>query len=85
MVEVYTKYDSMEANLVKAKLADEEIEFAVKGDADLSMTMESFNTELSRMAMKQPIKFYVAEKDVEFAKIAINTDKSDLLKDDLEY
>jgi len=35
--------------------------------------------------MKQPIKFYVAEKDVEFAKIAINTDKSDLLKDDLEY
>lgn len=85
MVEVYVTYDSMEANLVKAKLRDEEIEFAVKGDNDLTITMETFNTELSRMAMKQPIKFFVAEKDVELAKIAINTDKSGLLQDDLEY
>lgn len=85
MVEVYTTYDSMEANLVKAKLRDEEIDFAVKGDSDLTITMETFNTELSRMATKQPIKFFVAEKDVEFAKIAINTDKSGLLQDDLEY
>jgi hypothetical protein len=85
MVEVFVTYDSMEANLVKAKLRDEEIEFAVKGDSDIAITMEAFNSQLSRMAMKQPIKFYVAEKDVEFAKIAINTDKSDLLKDDLEY
>lgn len=85
MVEVFVTYDSMEANLVKAKLRDEEIEFAVKGDSDIAITMETFNSQLSRMAMKQPIKFYVAEKDVEFAKIAINTDNSDLLKDDLEY
>lgn len=85
MIEVFVTYDSMEANLVKAKLRDEEIEFAVKGDSDIAITMETFNSQLSRMAMKQPIKFYVAEKDVEFAKIAINTDNSDLLKDDLEY
>ena len=68
MVEVFTTYDSMEASLVRAKLTDEEIQFSVKGDADLSMTMETFNTQLSRMALKQPIKFYVAEKDVEFEK-----------------
>ncbi len=85
MVEVFTTYDSMEANLIKAKLRDEEIEFAVKGDSNLAMTMEVFNSELSRMATKQPIKFFVAEKDIELAKIAINTDKSDLLQDDLEY
>lgn len=85
MIEVFTTYDSMEANLIKAKLSDEEIEFVVKGDSNLSMSMEVFNSELSRMATKQPIKFFVSEKDVEFAKIAINTDKSDLLQDDLEY
>ncbi|MBS1513449.1 MAG: DUF2007 domain-containing protein [Bacteroidetes bacterium] len=85
MVEIYTTYDPMEANLIKAKLRDEEIEFAVKGDSDIAVTMEAFNAELTRMAMRNPIKFYVAEKDEEFAKIAINTDKSDLLKDDLEY
>jgi hypothetical protein len=85
MVEVYTTYDSMEANLIKAKLRDEEIEFTVQGDSDLSVTMETFNSQLSRMALKQPIKFFVTEKDVEFAKIAINTDRSNLLQDDFEY
>jgi len=85
MIEVYVTYDALEASLVKAKLADEEIEFTVQGDSDLSMIMETFNTELSRMALKQPIKFFVAEKDFEFAKIAINTDRSNLLQDDLDY
>jgi hypothetical protein len=85
MVEVYTTYDPMEANLIKAKLTDEEIIFNVTGDFDIALSMETFNTQMGRIALKRPIKFFVAEKDVEFARIAINTDKSSFLEDDLEY
>ncbi len=85
MVEIFTTYDTMEASLVKAKLKDEEINFTVKGDGDLSMTMETFNTQLSRMALKQPIKFFVEEKDAELARTVLNTDRSNFLEDDLEY
>lgn len=85
MIEVYSTYDPMEANLIKAKLADEEIEFSVMGDFDIAMSMETFNTPIGRIALKRPIKFFVLEKDVELAKIAINTDNSSFLEDDLEY
>ena len=84
-MEVFVTYDPMEANLVKAKLTDEEIPFNVTGDFDISFTMETFNTELGRMALKRPIKFFVEEGDFELAKVAINTDKSSLFDDDLEY
>ena len=84
-MEVFVTYDPMEANLVKAKLTDEEIPFNVTGDFDISFTMETFNTELGRMALKRPIKFFVEESDFELAKVAINTDKSSLFDDDLEY
>jgi len=75
----------MEKDLVKAKLADEEIAFNVTGDFDIALSMETFNTQMGRIALKRPIKFFVAEKDVELAKVAIHTDKSSFLEDDLDY
>jgi len=83
--EVFVTYDPMEASLVKAKLNDEEIFFKVTGDFNIAISMESFNTQLGRMALKRPIKFFVSENDFEFAKVAINTDKSSFMDDDLEY
>lgn len=85
LVEVHVTYDPMEANLIKAKLTDEEILFKITGDFNIAISMETFNTELSRMALKRPIKFFVHERDFEMAKIAINTDKSSFFDDDLEY
>lgn len=85
LLEVYVTYDPMEANLVKAKLNDEEIFFKITGDFNIAISMETFNTELSRMALKRPIKFFVMEKDFEIAKVAINTDKSSFFEDDMEY
>ncbi|MEO8665408.1 MAG: hypothetical protein ABI462_07915 [Ignavibacteria bacterium] len=85
MIEVYVTYDPMEANLVIAKLNDEEIPFKVTGDYNIAISMETFNTELGRIATKRPIKFFVPESLIEIAKVAINTDKSSFLEDDLEY
>lgn len=84
-VEVHETYDPMEANLIKAKLSDEEIPFSVRGDFDIAYSMEAFNTSLTRMALKRPIKFFVPENYFELAKTSINTDNSSLLDDDLEY
>lgn len=85
MTEVFVTYDPMEASLIKAKLTDEEIPFNVTGDFNVTMSMETFNTQLGRIALKRPIKFFVRESDLELAKVAINTDKSSLLDEDLEY
>ena len=84
-MEVFVTYDPMEASLVKAKLNDEEISFRVTGDYNIAVSMEMFNTKLGRMALKRPIRFFVQEEDFELAKVAINTDKSSFLEDDLEY
>jgi hypothetical protein len=84
-VEVHVTYDPMEANLIKAKLTDEDIPFNVTGDSNVTMTMETFNSSLSRMALKQPIKFFVEQMNYENALAAINTDRSSMLGDDLEY
>ncbi|MBN1634274.1 MAG: DUF2007 domain-containing protein [Ignavibacteria bacterium] len=84
-VEIFTTYDPIEAEIVITKLKDEEIEFTVKGTTQLSVTMETFNTPLTRMALKQPIKIFVKENDAEKAKKSVTTDQSDLLRDDLEY
>ena len=84
MIEVYETYDPMEANLVKAKLNDEEIPFRVTGDYNIAMSMETFNTPIGRIALKRPIKFFVPEM-TELALVAINTDKSSFMDDDLEY
>ena len=83
--ELVVTYDPMEASLIQAKLDDEEIEYSVKGNSNLSMTMDTFNAEITRMALKQPIKFYVKEEDYDKAKKIIDTDNSDMLKDELEY
>lgn len=85
MTEVFVTYDPMEASLIKAKLTDEDIPFNVTGDFNISSSMETFNTQLGRMALKRPIKFYVNESDIELAKTAINTDNSSMLDEDLEY
>ncbi len=85
LIEVFVTYDPMEASLVKAKLTDEEIFFNVTGDYNISVSMETFNTQLGRIALKRPIKFFVSEGDAELAKVAINTDKSSFMEDDLEY
>ena len=85
LVELYVTYDPMEAQLIKAKLNDEDIPFKVTGDSNATMTLEIFNSPLSRMAMKQPIKFFVFPAHYEFALTAINTDRSSMMGDDLEY
>ncbi len=85
LVEVFKTYDPMEASLAKAKLTDEEIWFEITGDSQLSITMETFNTPLTRMALKQPIKIFVRPEDEEKAKSALFTDRSNLLNDDYEY
>ncbi|HMQ68170.1 MAG TPA: hypothetical protein PKA90_04020 [Ignavibacteria bacterium] len=85
MVEVFETYDPMIANLVKAKLNDEEIPFRVTGDYNIAMSMETFNTPIGRIALKRPIKFFVPDSMTELAKVAINTDKSSFMDDDLEY
>lgn len=85
LVEVFVTYDPMEANLIKAKLTDEEIPFSVTGDYNIAITMETFNTTMGRIALKRPIKFFVPESLIELAKTAINTDRSSFLEDDLEY
>ena len=83
--ELKITYDPMEASLIQAKLDDEEIEYKVTGNSNLTMTMDTFNSGISRMALKQPIKFFVKEEDYERAKTIIDKDNSDLLQDDLEY
>ncbi len=85
LIEVYKTYDPMEASLAKAKLMDEEIWFEITGESQLTVTMETFNTPLARMALKQPIKIFVKPEDEERAKLALYTDKSNLLNDDYEY
>lgn len=85
MIEVFVTYDPMEASLIKAKLTDEDIPFTVTGDYNIAMSMETFNTKLGRIALKRPIKFFVNEDNFELAKVAINTDRSSLMDDDLEY
>lgn len=85
MTEVFVTYDPMEANLVKAKLTDEEIQFNVTGDFNISISMDTFNTQLGRIALRRPIKFFVRESDIELAKTAINTDNSSMLGEDLDY
>lgn len=85
LTEVYLTYDPMEASLIKAKLTDEDIPFRVTGDTNVTITLETFNSPLSRMALKQPIKFFVPESYYEIALVAINTDNSSMLGDDLEY
>lgn len=85
LMEVYVTYDPMEAQLIKAKLTDEDIPFKVTGDSNVTMTLEIFNSPLSRMALKQPIKFFVQPLYYENALTAINTDRSSMLGDDLEY
>lgn len=85
MMEVYVTYDPMEAHLIKAKLTDEDIPFSTTDESNMTMTMETFNSSLSRMALKQPIKFFVQPLYYENALTAINTDRSFMLGDDLEY
>jgi hypothetical protein len=83
--EIHTTYDPMESSLIKAKLTDENIPFNVTGDFNITMSMETFNSPIGRMALKRPIKFYVPEEFCEAAISAINTDNSSMLEDDLEY
>ncbi|MCX7832679.1 MAG: hypothetical protein N2490_00495 [Ignavibacteria bacterium] len=83
--EIFRTYDPMEANLAKAKLMDEDIWFEITGDSQLTITMETFNTPLTRMALKQPIIIYVKPDDEERAKNALFTDRSNLLNEDYDY
>ncbi|HPS64003.1 MAG TPA: hypothetical protein PK447_00355 [Ignavibacteria bacterium] len=84
-IEVYKTYDPIEAKLIAAKLQDREIEFDTFGDFDLTLTMDTFNTPISRMALEQPIIFCVKEEDKENVLKIIREDKSEMMKDDLEY
>lgn len=85
MIEAYRTYDPIEADLIEAKLKDEGIEYVVSGNSNLAMTMDTFNSELNRMAVKRPIKFFVDEENLEKARLAIEKDNSEMMGDDLEY
>lgn len=85
LTQVYETYNYNEAMLIKAKLQSEEIEFKITGVNDYFLTMEGVNSELGRMALKQPIKFFVLPEFYEIVKVLINTDNSQLLDEDLEY
>ena len=84
-IEVYKTYDPIEAKLISAKLQDREIEFDTIGDFDLTLTMDTFNTPISRMALEQPIIFYVHEDDKDRVIKLISEDNSGMLKEDLDY
>lgn len=83
--EVYETYNPILASLIKAKLTDEDIPFVVSGDTSLADTIRTFDSKLTRIALKLPIKFFVPEAFTEAAKTAINTDRSGMISDDLEY
>ena len=83
--EVYKTYDPIEAKLIAAKLNDDSIEFDTYGDFDLTLTMDAFNTSISRMSLDQPIIFYVSEDDYEKTLSLLKADNSPMMKDDLDY
>jgi len=83
--ELFVTYNPIEASIIRAKLDDGAIDYFVSGDSNIAMTMETFNSELSRMALKQPIKFFVDENNFENAKAILERDNSDLLQDDYNY
>ncbi|HEX2786945.1 MAG TPA: hypothetical protein VHP32_03500 [Ignavibacteria bacterium] len=85
LVLVYETYNYNEAMIIKAKLESESIDFKITGASPYFLTMEGVNSELGRMALKQPIKFFVLPKFYEIAKVLINTDNSQLLDEDYEY
>ena len=62
MIEVFVTYDPMEANLVKAKLTDEEIPFRVTGDYNIAISMESFNTVMGRIASEKSDQIFCSRK-----------------------
>jgi hypothetical protein len=73
---VYETYDPISAGLLKAKLTDEDIPFALTGENEIGYP---------RLALTHPIKFYVHEEYYEVTLAIINTDKSSSLNDNLEY
>lgn len=72
---VYTTTDDFQAGMIKAKLEDENIPFSFEGGS-----MRPYKT-----ALQIPIKIYVADKDYELAMTAINTDKTGMMNEDLDY
>jgi len=73
---VYETYDSICAGLLKAKFDDEGVPYASTGENEIGYP---------RLALKHPAKFYVHEEYYEVALTVINTDRSLLLNDNLEY
>ncbi len=73
---VFETYDPIIAGLLKAKLSDEDIPFTLAGEMEIGYP---------RFALRHPIRFYVYEEYYELALAAINTDRSSLLNENLEY
>jgi len=84
-IEIFCTYDPMEAKLVQAKLSDEQIPFTTLGDTELTITMDTFNSPISRMALKQPIKIFVSTENADRSKEILSRDNSALLSDDAEF
>ena len=51
MTEVFVTYDPMEVKSLKSKATDE-IPFNVTGDFNISISMDTFNTQLGRIALR---------------------------------
>ncbi len=80
-VKVYETYDYMLAELIEAKLNDNNIEYQLMNKSDIGYTMEVGNNAMGREATGRPFKFFVMPDNVENAKKLIDEDKSSMLDD----
>jgi hypothetical protein len=80
-IKIYETYDYMLAELIEAKLHDNNIEYQVMNKSDIGYTMEVGNNIMGREATGRPFKFFVKPADIENATKLINEDKSSMMDD----
>jgi hypothetical protein len=78
---VHETFDFMDAELIEARLKDEDIEYQLMNKADIGYTMDVGNNKMGRQALGIPMKFFVKPEDKEKAQEIISEDRSALLED----
>ncbi len=78
---VHETFDFMDAELIEARLKDEDIEYQVMNKADIGYTLDVGNNKMGRQALGLPMKFFVRPEDKDKAIEIINEDRSALLED----
>jgi hypothetical protein len=74
-VRIYETDEKPLADLLEARLSDENIEYQVRNNSDVEQTVFVGNIGLGL-----PIQLYVKENDVERVLVLMNEDRSDMLK-----